>query len=81
MASHPEDLNLFMGSYLATKPWDADPDILPIPWRSTEEVMPEGQLCFAYAFGDELVSFYSKESAHISGHSASGHIPWPAACD
>jgi Asp-tRNA(Asn)/Glu-tRNA(Gln) amidotransferase A subunit family amidase len=56
LAHSPEDIELFMAAYMAQKPWDVDQDVLPIPWRKAEEVMPLGQLCFAVAWGDEEVS-------------------------
>jgi hypothetical protein len=33
MGRSPEDLDLFMSSYMAAEPWDMDPSVLPIPWR------------------------------------------------
>lgn len=55
MGQSPQDLELLMSSYMASKPWDADPDVIALPWRTIEEVMPEGPLCFAISWGDELV--------------------------
>lgn len=56
MGKRPQDLAHLMSAYMASKPWEADPDVLPIPWREEKEVMPDGPLCFAVAWGDELVS-------------------------
>lgn len=55
MGHSPEDLDLFMASYMAAKPWEMDPGILRMPWQ-VEGVMPSGPLCFAVSYGDEDVS-------------------------
>jgi amidase len=55
LAHCPDDIDLFMSSYMAVQPWKLDPDVLPIPWRSQHDVMPAGPLCFAVAYGDEEV--------------------------
>ena len=57
MAHSPDDIELLMSSYMASRPWDLDPNVLPIPWRTRNEVMPSGPLCFAVAYGDESVGF------------------------
>ena len=62
LAQSPEDIELFMSAYMAQKPWEMDQDVLPIPWRKAEEVMPAGKLCFAIAWGDEEVSTSSVPS-------------------
>lgn len=55
MGNSPEDLGLLMSSYMAGKPWEIDPEVLNMPWKS--ETMPVGPLCFAIVYGDEDVSF------------------------
>lgn len=64
MGHTPQDLELLMSSYMASKPWDADPDIVPIPWRGSKDVMPDGPLCFAISWGDELVSLSAISLLH-----------------
>lgn len=51
----PDDINLLMSAHMAAQPWKLDSDVLPIPWRTQQEVMPNGPLCFAVAYGDEEV--------------------------
>ena len=62
MAHSPEDLELVMKAYLASEPWRLDPAVLRLPWIPIEE--PKRQLCFAIAYGDELVSPLSEHSPY-----------------
>jgi hypothetical protein len=56
MGHSPEDLDLFMSSYMAAKPWNMDPSVLHIPWRSEISDKSATPLCFAVSYGDEEVS-------------------------
>jgi amidase len=54
MGHSPEDLDLYMSSYMAQRPWTMDPNVLNMPWSSDKS--PDGPMCFAIAYGDEHVS-------------------------
>jgi amidase len=49
------DIRLFMSSLASTKPWLADLQCLPMPWRSSEETLPS-KLCFGWGMGDGKVT-------------------------
>jgi amidase len=51
----PADIRLFMASFAAQKPWLHDPQIVPLPWRSEDEKLPE-TLCFGFGMGDGYVT-------------------------
>ena len=53
MAHSPEDVALFMKSYLAQEPWLHDPEVLPIPWRDFQ--LPS-KLCFGISVHDGYVT-------------------------
>ncbi len=55
MCRSPEDVRLFMASYLAQEPWLHDPQVVPIPWREEAEKLPE-KLCFGIATHDGYVT-------------------------
>jgi amidase len=55
MGHSPEDLDLFMSSYMAANPWNMDPSVLHMPWRSMIHEISETPLCFAVSYGDEEV--------------------------
>lgn len=55
MGHSPEDLELFMSSYMAGKPWDMDSNVLPMPWQTMDSTAVAKPLCFAIAYGDEEV--------------------------
>jgi amidase len=55
IAHSPEDLDLYMSSYMAQKPWTMDHNVLNMPWSPSK--MPVGPICFAIAYGDENVGF------------------------
>lgn len=50
----PADIRLFMSSLLAQEPWLHDPQVVPMPWRTEEERLPE-KLCFGFGMGDGYV--------------------------
>ncbi|WWC87431.1 uncharacterized protein L201_002320 [Kwoniella dendrophila CBS 6074] len=56
MGHSPQDLELLMSVYMASEPWNADPDVIPLAWRKAEDVLPERPCVFAYIDGDELVT-------------------------
>jgi amidase len=55
MCRSPADIRLFMSSLATQKPWNFDPQSLPIPWREEEEVLPK-KLSFGFAIGDGTVN-------------------------
>jgi len=55
MGHSPEDLDLFMSAYMAAKPWNMDPSVLHMPWRSAIRDISETRFCFAVSYGDEEV--------------------------
>lgn len=55
MCRSAEDVRLFMTGVIARKPWLVDPQCLPIPWRTDEEVLPP-KLCFGMGTSDGQVS-------------------------
>jgi len=55
MSRSPEDLRLFMSALSDQKPWLYDSEVIPLPWRPEEEVLP-AKLCFGFAMGDGYVS-------------------------
>lgn len=55
MCRSPADIRLFMSSIASQKPWLSDPQAVPIPWRTEEEVLPK-KLCFGFGMGDGNVT-------------------------
>ncbi|KAI0470770.1 amidase signature domain-containing protein [Xylariaceae sp. FL0804] len=55
MCRSPDDIRLFMTALLAQRPWEHDPQTLPIPWREEQEKLPS-ELCFGFAMGDGFVN-------------------------
>ncbi|KAH8681881.1 amidase signature domain-containing protein [Xylariales sp. PMI_506] len=55
MCRSPDDIRLFMASLAAQKSWLHDPQVVPIPWRTEEEALPE-MLCFGFGMGDGYVT-------------------------
>lgn len=55
MCRSPADIRLFMSSIAAQKPWLHDPQSIPIPWRTEEEILPK-KLCFGFGMGDGKVT-------------------------
>lgn len=51
----PEDLAVVCSAHINSKPWKVDPHVLPIPWKSPCQALPDKKLCFAISWGDELV--------------------------
>ena len=56
LAHSPEDMAMLCAAHLAAEPWKLDPHVLPLPWKDVSQVLPHEKLCFAIAWGDELVS-------------------------
>lgn len=57
LAHSPEDMAMLCAAHLAADPWKLDPHVLPLPWKEISQVLPREQLCFAIAWGDELVNY------------------------
>ncbi|KAK6081202.1 amidase [Seiridium cupressi] len=51
----PDDIRLFMSSLISQKPWLHDPQVVPLPWRAEDEILPE-KLCFGFGMGDGYVT-------------------------
>ncbi|ESZ96477.1 acetamidase [Sclerotinia borealis F-4128] len=49
MCRSPSDIRLLFKSVLDQEPWLVDPQVLPIPWRRHEEILPT-KLCFAFGY-------------------------------
>jgi amidase len=57
MGHSARDINLFLSSYMAYKPWEHDPNVLVMPWdEKLVASWQERPLTFAIAWGDEQVS-------------------------
>lgn len=56
MGQSPHDLELLMSAYMASKPWNKDPDVIPLEWKKPSDALAKVPCCFAYINGDELVS-------------------------
>lgn len=54
LARSADDIDLFMKSLLDKEPWTVDPDLVPIPWRETEEPNPK-KLKIGICFDDGIV--------------------------
>ncbi|EME41836.1 hypothetical protein DOTSEDRAFT_74034 [Dothistroma septosporum NZE10] len=83
MCRSPEDVRLFMSAVIAAKPWLQDPQCLPIPWRSEEEILPE-KLCFGIAMSDGRVAptpplrralHMTKRALEAAGHKVINFTP------
>ncbi len=47
LSSALPSLKLIMKAVLSTEPWNRDPELVPLPWRTeTEYKKSSGQLCF-----------------------------------
>ncbi|KAM3428137.1 hypothetical protein MY4824_009011 [Beauveria thailandica] len=49
-------LRLVFKSLMETRPWEHDPSVLPIPWRSDQEVSPDAILNFGFMEHDGIVA-------------------------
>ncbi|KAJ4152800.1 hypothetical protein LMH87_009320 [Akanthomyces muscarius] len=49
-------LRLVFKSLMETRPWEHDPSVLPIPWRSDQEVPPDAILSFGFMENDGVVA-------------------------
>ncbi|KIR50831.1 amidase [Cryptococcus gattii Ru294] len=56
MGQSPHDLELLMSVYMASKPWNKDPDVIPLEWKKPSDALADRPCCFAYINGDELVT-------------------------
>jgi len=83
MCRSPADIRLFMSSLAAQKPWLYDPQALPIPWRTEEEVLPK-KLSFGFGMGDGVVNptpplrramEMTKAALIAAGHEVIDYIP------
>lgn len=54
------DLRLFLKAVLSQEPWNYDPKVIPLPWRSSEEDIARskvaGRLTLGYFHSDGVVS-------------------------
>jgi len=55
LAHSAKDLVLFMSAYFAQKPWDKDPGVYDMPWKTDIGKVEKRSYCFAIAWGDEVV--------------------------
>ena len=60
LSHSPSDLSFMMRVLLSSKPWERDPNVIPLPWRSDlhEEVRARGKdkkLKFGVMQWDEMV--------------------------
>lgn len=55
MCRSPADIRLFMSALCGQKGWTVDPQLLPLPWRAEEEILPT-QLVFAMTLNDGRVT-------------------------
>lgn len=53
MGHSPRDLKLYCKIIVDSKPWLADPKVIPLPWRPVE--MPS-QLCFAVIRTNNIIN-------------------------
>ncbi|KAM3496495.1 hypothetical protein MY3957_000335 [Beauveria namnaoensis] len=49
-------LRLVFKSLMETRPWEHDSSVLPIPWRSDQEVSPDAILSFGFMESDGIVA-------------------------
>ncbi|KAI1377036.1 amidase signature domain-containing protein [Hypoxylon crocopeplum] len=84
MCRSPRDIQLFMKSLVTQKPWEYDPQIIPMPWRSEAEALLE-KLCFGFGMGDGYVTpspplrraiEIAKDKLHGAGHSCIDFTPY-----
>ena len=84
MCHSPADIKLFMKALADQKPWLKDASIVPIPWRSDEEKLPE-KLCFGFGMGDGTVTpspplrramEITKQKLEAAGHKVVNYIPY-----
>jgi amidase len=84
MCRSPSDIRLFMSALAAQEPWRFDPQCLPIPWRTEEEVLPKN-LCFGFGMGDGTVTptpplrramEITKQALLAAGHCFIDFIPY-----
>lgn len=73
-----------MTSLIAQKPWLYDPQAVPIPWRTEEEVLLK-KLCFGFGMGDGVVNptpplrramEMTKAALLAAGHEVIEYIPY-----
>lgn len=60
IAHSPSDLKLMVETLLNVKPWERDPGVVPLPWRSEEQAevrrrAAESRLCFGVMRWDGVV--------------------------
>jgi amidase len=79
----PADIRLFMSTIASQKPWLYDPQAIPIPWRTEEEILPK-KLCFGFGMGDGNVTptpplrramEMTKAALLAAGHEVVDYIP------
>ncbi|CAG7976886.1 unnamed protein product [Penicillium salamii] len=80
------DLRLFLKAVLSQEPWNYDPKVIPLPWRSSEEDIARskvaGRLTLGYFYSDGVVNPYPPILRGIDEAVAklreNGHtlIPW-----
>lgn len=73
LAHSPEDMAMLCAAHLAAEPWKLDPHVLPLPWKGISQVLPREKLCFAVAWGDELVGTH--ELISINGAKTYRSLP------
>ncbi|KAI1336355.1 amidase signature domain-containing protein [Xylariaceae sp. FL0016] len=84
MCRSPEDIRLFMSGLASQRTWERDPQVVPLPWRTEEESLPE-KLCFGFGMGDGYVTptpplrramEMTKASLLKAGHNVIEFIPY-----
>ncbi|KAM3503978.1 hypothetical protein MY10362_003846 [Beauveria mimosiformis] len=55
-------LRLVFKSLMETRPWEHDPSVLPIPWRSDQEVSPDAILNFGFMEHDGILIAWNPPS-------------------
>ncbi|KAE9377363.1 amidase [Stipitochalara longipes BDJ] len=84
MCRSPEDCRLFLSTLAGQEPWRHDPQCLPIPWRTEEELLPK-KLCFGFGMGDGTVTpspplrramEITKNALIAAGHEVGEYIPY-----
>jgi amidase len=80
----PADIRLFMKALADQKPWLKDANIVPIPWRESEEQLPE-KLCFGFGMGDGTVTpspplrramEITRKKLEAAGHNVVEFVPY-----
>lgn len=83
MCRSVEDVKLFMKAVVDQESWKLDPQIVPVPWRSEEEKLPD-KLCFGFGMGDGVVTpspplrramEITKGKLLAAGHTVIDYIP------